>query len=71
MADKTDPSKLKPVQVKVGISDGIFTEITDGLDEGEEVVTGMSLPSDSAAPGGPPSNPFGGGRGGGGGFRRM
>ena len=71
-ADKMDPTKLKPVQVKVGISDGIFTEVTDGLDEGDDVVTGMSFPDQ--APGAPPSNPFGGpgGRGGGGGgFRRM
>jgi HlyD family secretion protein len=63
MADKADPTKLKPVQVKVGISDGIFTEVTDGLNEGDEVVTGISLPSD--APGAPPAN-FGGR-----GFRRL
>jgi HlyD family secretion protein len=70
LADKMDPTKLKPVQVKVGISDGIFTEVTDGLNEGDEVVTGMSMPDQP--PGAPPSNPFGGGRGGGGGgFRRM
>jgi len=69
LADKEDPTKLKAVQVKVGISDGIVTEITDGLNEGDEVVTGMSLPAD-AAPGAPPSSsPFGGG--GARGFRRM
>ncbi len=70
-ADKTDPTKLTPVQVKVGISDGVFTEVLDGLKEGDQVVTGLSYPSE--APGAPPSNPFGGGRngGGGGGFRRM
>ncbi len=70
LADKNDPTKLKPVQVKVGISDGVYTEVTDGLNEGDQVVTGLNQP-DSAA-GGPPSNPFGGGRGGGGGgFRRF
>ena len=70
MADKNDPTKLKPVQVKVGISDGVYTEVTDGLNEGDQVVTGLNQP-DSAA-GGPSSNPFGGGRGGGGGgFRRF
>ena len=67
MADKNDPTKLKPVQVKVGISDGVYTEVLDGLNEGDQVVTGLSQP-DSAL-GAPPSNPFGGGRGGG--FRRF
>jgi HlyD family secretion protein len=68
LADKEDPTKLTPVQVKVGISDGVFTEVIDGLKEGDQVVTGISLPSDQPAAGGRPSNPFGGG---GGGFRRM
>ena len=68
LADKADPTKLKAVQVKVGISDGIVTEIMDGLNEGDEVVTGMSLPD--APPGAPPTSPFGG-RGPAGGFRRM
>ena len=67
LADKTDPTKLTPVQVKVGISDGVFTEVVDGLKEGDQVVTGISLPSDMPA-GGRPASPFGGG---GGGFRRM
>ena len=35
LADKMDPSKLKAIQVKVGISDGIVTEVTDGLSEGD------------------------------------
>ena len=73
IADKANPTKLKPVQVKVGISDGIYTEITDGLNEGDEVVTGLSMPADSTS-GGSSGNPFGGGRGGpggGGGLRRM
>jgi HlyD family secretion protein len=64
LADKNDPTKIKPVQVKVGISDGVYTEVIDGLNEGDEVVTGLSQP-DSAA--GSQSNPFGGGRG----FRRF
>ncbi len=69
LADKNDPTKIKPVQVKVGISDGVYTEVIDGLNEGDQVVTGLSQP-DSAA--GSQSNPFGGGRGGGGGgFRRF
>jgi HlyD family secretion protein len=64
LADKNDPTKIKPVQVKVGISDSVYTEVIDGLNEGDQVVTGLSQP-DSA--GGPQSNPFGGGRG----FRRF
>jgi HlyD family secretion protein len=52
LLDKTDPTKLKAVQVKVGISDGVFTEVIDGLSEGDEVVTGLSFPSDQT-PGGP------------------
>lgn len=69
MTDKADPSNLKPVQVKIGISDGVYTEVVDGLKEGDLVVTGLSLPSDQSS-GAPQSNPFGG-RGGPGGFRRM
>ena len=33
--------KPSPVQVKVGISDGISTEIVEGLKEGDEVIIGM------------------------------
>jgi HlyD family secretion protein len=65
LADKEDPTKLTPVQVKVGISDGVYTEVTEGLSEGDQVVTGISLPSDQPA-GARPASPFGGG-----GFRRM
>jgi len=65
VADKNDPTKLKAVQVKVGISDGVYTEVLDGLKEGDEVVTGINQPSDEAP--GRPQNPFGGGRG----FRRL
>lgn len=61
----TQQPKLTPMQVKVGISDGINTEIIEGLEEGAEVVTGMlSAEQAGAASGGrpgAPSNPFGGG----------
>jgi HlyD family secretion protein len=63
-ADPADPTKLKPVQVKVGISDGVYTEVIEGLNEGDQVVTGLSFQSDQAG-GARPNNPFGGG------FRRM
>ena len=32
--------KPKPVQIKIGISDGISTEVIEGLKEGDRVVTG-------------------------------
>jgi HlyD family secretion protein len=53
-------AKLRPVQIRTGISDGISTEVLSGLNEGDHVVTGTALPSGSAAA---PSNPFGGGGG--------
>ncbi len=54
--------KPEPKQVKVGISDGAFIEVLEGLEEGAVVVTGAS--SGDAARSGVPgatSNPLGGG----------
>jgi HlyD family secretion protein len=50
---------LQPLQVKTGISDGIFTEVVDGLSEGMVVVTSSTTPNSSSAR--PQANPFGGG----------
>jgi HlyD family secretion protein len=64
--DSADPV-LQAVRVKTGISDGNYTEITDGLKEGDTVIIGVKLPQSSAASaaaGG--ASPFGGGGGGGG-----
>jgi len=48
----------KAVQIKTGISDGIMTEVTEGLKEGDRVVTAeLSSPSASSSP---PANPFSG-----------
>jgi HlyD family secretion protein len=55
--------KPESVQIKTGISDGIFTEVQEGLAEGDQVVTGMQ---GGAATPAPASSPFGGS-----GFRRM
>jgi HlyD family secretion protein len=55
--------KLQPVQIKTGISDGISTEVLSGLNEGDQVVTGMTSSGTQAAAA---ANPFGGG-----GFPRM
>ena len=67
-AASADVSKLQPRQVKVGISDGTFSEVTEGLNEGDLVVIGMNTPEPprTGAPGAP-ANPFGGG----GGMRRF
>ena len=46
----------KAVQIKTGISDGIMTEVTEGLKEGDRVVTAeLSSPAASSSP---PTNPF-------------
>jgi HlyD family secretion protein len=51
-------SKPTSVTIKTGISDGVTTEVLEGLKEGDRVVTGMT--ENGAAPT-PASNPFGGG----------
>lgn len=52
-------SRSEPVQIKTGISDGVTTEVLEGLKEGDRVVTGqVSANAENAAPA---RNPFGGG----------
>jgi HlyD family secretion protein len=51
-------SKPAAVTIKTGISDGVTTEVLEGLKEGDRVVTGMT---ESGAAPTPASNPFGGG----------
>src|SRR5438094_3021989 len=47
-----------PVQIKTGISDGIMTEVIEGLKEGDRVVTAeLTSPAGSSSP---PANPFSG-----------
>ena len=58
-----DPAP-QPVRVKTGISDGAFTEITDGLKEGDVVITAIKQPQTSAAAAPAGASPFGGGGGG-------
>jgi len=50
---------LKPVRVRLGITDGIYTEVLDGLEADEVVVTGSNMTTTVSAGGG--QNPFGGG----------
>jgi HlyD family secretion protein len=51
--------KAEPVKIKTGISDGVSTEVSEGIEEGTTVITGL-IPT-STAGGSKPSNPFGGG----------
>jgi len=54
----------KAVDVRIGVSDGQFVEIREGLDEGAVVITGTEIPGARAAGTGPrpgtspSSNPF-------------
>lgn len=73
MIDKTAPpgeQRLKPVTIKTGISDAGFTEVIEGLKEGDVIVSGVvsPLPANPMMGGGQRS-PFGGPFGGGGGRR--
>ena len=49
-------AQLEAVRIKVGITDGISTEVVDGLKDGDNIVTGASSPSSAGAAG----NPFSG-----------
>jgi HlyD family secretion protein len=42
-SDKSD-AKPQPVKIKTGLNDGIFTEVVEGLKEGDTVVTGTNTP---------------------------
>jgi HlyD family secretion protein len=46
------------VTVKLGISDGISTEVLEGLNENDAVITSVVAPG--VKPAGPAGNPFGG-----------
>ena len=54
---------LQAVQIKTGITDGLYTEVLSGLKEGDKVITGLLTDTTSTRG----ANPFGGG----GGFPRM
>ena len=50
----------QPRPIRVGISDGQFVEVVEGLQEGETIITGVALAgaAPSAARGASPANPF-------------
>lgn len=55
--------RLRPVSARLGVSDGFFTEVLEGLKEGDTIITGVILPGAAPVPQGPPggsSNPFSG-----------
>lgn len=52
--------KLDAATVKLGITDGTYTEILEGLKEGDQVVTSAIIPG--AKSGAPSTNPFSGGQ---------
>ena len=53
-ATSADGAKLKPIIVKTGITDGMDTEVTEGLKAGEAVVTSTLAASAKGGFGGPP-----------------
>jgi HlyD family secretion protein len=53
-------SRPTPVQIKTGISDGVVTEVVEGLKEGDRVVTAEIAAK--SQPASTPANPFSGGR---------
>ena len=56
-----ETSALKPVTVKLGVSDGVTTEVIEGLKEADVVVVGtVSAAATAAAPASPFGSPFGG-----------
>jgi len=56
----TDPKTAhpEPVSVKLGITDGIATEVVAGLNEGDAVITSVYIPGSKSATA-PATNPFG------------
>jgi len=55
-----DEGQPKLVSIETGISDGSFIEVTSGLAEGQEVITGVNQPASQQAS----SSAYGGGMGG-------
>jgi HlyD family secretion protein len=56
-------AKPRPIQIRTGISDGVYTEVLEGLKEGETIITALNLPLAATTSQPQTVNPFGGGRG--------
>ena len=50
------------ISAKIGITDGITSEVVDGLKEGDVIITGVSSGNATSGPQAPANNPFGGGQ---------
>ena len=61
LSGEGNDATLKPMQIKTGITDGVFTEVLSGLEEGDKVVTGLAY-GGAATASATASNPFGGQR---------
>jgi hypothetical protein len=59
-AAKSGPPRLSPVKVRIGITDGAFSEVLEGLKEGDVIVTGANTATTAAgaAPEAGQNNPF-------------
>ena len=58
LPDGNKSARPEPVSVKVGITDGLSSEVVSGLTEGDVIITSVYV--SGAKPGNAPSNPFGG-----------
>lgn len=58
-SDGKESVALKPVTVRLGVADGTYTEVIEGLKEGDVVATG-SVTSATTALAAPAASPFGG-----------
>jgi HlyD family secretion protein len=61
LAGSTSAPQLKPVQIRTGITDGINTEITEGLKDGDKVVASIVQTDAQNSASAPGTTPFGGG----------
>ncbi len=57
-AGTAEALKARPVEVKLGITDGLSTEVISGLEEKTLVITGIEDANDKAAAAKPSTNPF-------------
>src|SRR5262245_50847376 len=53
-------AKPRPVQIRTGISDGVYTEVIEGLKEGDTIITALNLPLAATTAQPQTVNPFGG-----------
>jgi HlyD family secretion protein len=55
-----DKPRPEPVTVRLGITDGSQTEVIEGLQEGEVLISSVFIPGATTTTSAPASNPFGG-----------